>query len=98
MPPIKEPVSNEFNQIELKSQETIVFQNLEFLLESFVKILEIEFFFWIFMEFLTQVFLFGTFLWWCKISGQTNKMPWNESKNNISPEKYWDFALFFTYI
>ena len=61
MPKIKEPVSNKFNQIELKIQETTFFQNLEFLPEFFVKIQEIEFFFSIFMEFLTQVFLFGTF-------------------------------------
>ena len=45
MPQIKEPVSNKFNQIELKIQETIFLQNLEFLLEFFVKIQEIEFFF-----------------------------------------------------
>ena len=37
MPQIKEPVSNQFNEIELKIQEIFCFQNLEF----FVKILSV---------------------------------------------------------
>ena len=43
MPQIKEPVSNKFNQIELKIQDIICLQNLEFELEFFVKRQEIEF-------------------------------------------------------
>ena len=38
MPQIKEHVSNEFNEIELKIQEIIFLQNLEFKFEFFVKI------------------------------------------------------------
>ena len=61
MPQIKEPVSNKFNAIEFKIQEILFFQNLQFLLEFFSKIKEIDFFCCIFMDFSTQVFLFGTF-------------------------------------
>ena len=43
MPQIKEPVSNKFNQIELKIQETIFLQNLEFLLEFSSKFKKLNF-------------------------------------------------------
>ena len=57
MPQIREPVSNKFDEIELKIQKIILSQILEFYLELFREIQEIEFLFWIFMDFLTQVFL-----------------------------------------
>ena len=44
-----------------KIQENTFLQNIEFLLEFFGKIQEIEFLCCIFMDFLIQVFLFGAF-------------------------------------
>ena len=35
------------------------------------------------------------FLTSCKISGRTDKMPRNESKNKISPDNDLDFPLYF---
>ena len=51
MPQIREPVSNKFNEIELKIQEIICLQIIEFQLEFFIKIQEIEFLFSIFIVF-----------------------------------------------
>ena len=45
----------------LTFNKSLFWQNLEFLLEFFGKIQEIEFLCCIFMDFLTQVFLFGAF-------------------------------------
>ena len=56
MPQIKEPVSNKFNEIELKIQEIISLQILEFYIEFCLKIQEIEFLTWICMDFLTLIF------------------------------------------
>ena len=84
MPKINEPVSNKINEIELKnSSNTFFLQNIEFLLEFFVKIQEIKLLSWIFMDFLTQAFYLVNFHTSSKISGQTNKMPRNESKNKF---------------
>ena len=56
---IKKHVENKFIEIELKIQEIPFLQNLDFLLEFFGKIQEIEFLCCNVMDFLTQVVLFG---------------------------------------
>ena len=54
---------------------------------------------WIFVlnfyEFFKKSFCFVHFLSSYKISGQTDEMPRNESKNQFSSENKWDFPLYF---
>ena len=82
MPQIKEPVSNKFNKIELKIQE-IIFSSKSWIFylnfcqnsRNLIFILNFHRFF------LYKSFYLVHFHSSCKISGQTDKMPRNESKN-----------------
>ena len=87
MPQIKEPVSNKFNEMELKIQELIFF----------FKIVNFYLNFWQFKTFyfyieFSWIFYTSLFIWYisisCEIYEQNYKMPRNGSKNKIRVEHF----------
>ena len=83
MPQIKEPVSNKFNEMELKIQEIIFCKILNFKLNFLSKFKKLNFWFeylWIFKD---KSFYLVHFHSSCKILGRNDKMLRNESKNKI---------------